>query len=151
MVDAPATNLKRPMPASSKRGPNFPGLPTGAIPSRAPLSSLNVIHQRQLAAGGERAHFGEGATIEHARDGVARGDHDQPDRAGFKVAAIVAGSIRRDRSAGDRGQRAIEGAHDRANSNLVRGTGERIAAALALLRVNEAGVAQLCQNVIEKL
>jgi hypothetical protein len=99
---APATNLKRPMPASCKRGPNCPGLPTGAIPSRAPLSSLNVIHQRQLAAGGERAHFGEGATIEHARDRVARGDHDQPDRAGFEVAAIVARSIRRDRSAGDR-------------------------------------------------
>jgi serine/threonine protein kinase len=99
---APATNLKRPMRASCKRGPNCPRRPTGAIPQPSPASSLNVIHQRQLAAGGERAHFGEGATIEHARDRVARGDHDQPDRAGFEVAAIVAGSIRRDRSAGDR-------------------------------------------------
>ena len=99
---APATNFKRPMPASCERGPYRPGRRAGAIPSPAPLSSLNVIHQRQLAAGGERAHFGEGATIEHARDRVARGDHDQADRAGFEVAAIVAGSIRGDRSAGDR-------------------------------------------------
>jgi len=63
---------------------------------------LNVIHQRQFAARRERAHFGEGATIEHARNRVPCGDHGEPDRAGLEVGAIVAGPIGGDRCAGDR-------------------------------------------------
>ena len=71
-------------------------------PVEPPLSSLNVIHQRQFVAGGEGAHVGQGAAVEDARNRLASRDHDDPDRAGLEVRAIVARSVRRDRSAGDR-------------------------------------------------
>ena len=85
-VAGPRNQLQTPYAGVVQTGPYCPGRPTGAIPSRAPLSSLNVIHQRQFVAGGERAHFGEGAAVEDARNRVASGDHDDPDRAGLEVA-----------------------------------------------------------------
>ena len=60
---------------------------------------LYVIHLSQVASRGEPAHFREGEVIEHVGDGVASGDHDQADRTGFEIAAIVARSKCRDGSA----------------------------------------------------
>ena len=49
-----------------------------------------MIHWSQIARGGEPPHFREGEVIEYVCDGVACGDHNQTDRAGFEVVAIVA-------------------------------------------------------------
>ena len=87
-------------------------------PERA--DGLNVIHGHALVRGRTRAHLGERAMIEDVRDRVSRFDHDQSDRAGFEIAAIVARSKCGDRSARNGGQRAIESAHDRAHPDLMR-------------------------------
>ncbi len=111
---------------------------------------LYVIHLSQVARSGEPAHFRKGEVIEHVRDGVACGDHDQADRAGFEVAAIVARSICRYGSARNRREGTVEGAHDRANSNLGGWTGKRVPAPLALVGKNKTGVTQLGQDLIEE-
>src|SRR5579871_5032351 len=118
---------------------------------RATRCPLYVVHQRKLFTRRESAHIGEGLAIEHVRDRVPRGDHGEPDRACLEVGAIVARPIGGHRRAGDRGQGTVKGAHDCADPNLMRRAGERVAAALSLLGVDEAGVTQLCQNVVEKL
>jgi hypothetical protein len=84
--------------------------------SRRP--ALYVVHQRTLIRGRARAHFGERAAVEHVGDGIARFDHDQADRAGFEIAAILARSKGGDRSARNWRQRTIKGAHDRADPDL---------------------------------
>ena len=112
---------------------------------------LYVVHQHPIVSGRARAHFGKRAAIEHVRDGVARFDHDEADRAGFEIAAIIAGPKSRDRSAGNRGQRTIEGAYDRSDRDLMGRAGESISAALPLLGVDETRVAQFAQDVIQEL
>ena len=52
---------------------------------------------------------------------------------------------------GIRRERTIEGAHDRADADLMGRARERVSAALAFLGVNEAGVPELGQNMVEEL
>src|SRR5208282_846005 len=84
----------------------------GAAPARRLVEAtdprLYVIHLSQVARSGEPAHFRKGEVIEHVRDGVACGDHDQADGAGFEVAAIVARSICRYGSARNRREGTVE-------------------------------------------
>jgi hypothetical protein len=87
-----------------------------------------------------RAHPGERATIKHVRDGVARFDHNQADRTGLKISAIVARSERGDRRAGKGGQRTIESAHDRANPDFMSRARESVATPFAFLGVDEARI-----------
>ena len=113
--------------------------------------NLNVIHFREVAWIGQHSHLCERAIVEHVGDGVAGFDHDQPDRAGFQIGAVVAWAKGGDRSAGDRRKRAIQRPDDRAHSDLVRRTSQRVSTAFPLLGIDEAGTAQLGQNMIEKL
>jgi hypothetical protein len=112
---------------------------------------LNVVHPHPIIGGRARAHVGKRAAIEHIRNGVAGVDHDQADRAGFEIAAIVAGPESGDRSAWDWGQRTVEDAHDCADWYLMRQPREGVSPALPLLRVDEAGVPEFGQDMIEKL
>src|ERR1700761_4109620 len=104
-----------------------------AVISSATRSDLNMVHQRSIPGGRTSAHFGERGPIEDVRDGVARFDHDEADRAGFQIAAIVAGSERSDRGARYGGERAVERAHDRSDPYLMGRARQRVSAALALL------------------
>ena len=87
-----------------------------------------------------RAHPGERATIKHVPDGVVRFDHNQADRTGLKISAIVARSERGDRRAGKGGQRTIESAHDRANPDFMSRARESVAIPFAFLGVDEARI-----------
>ena len=56
-----------------------------------------------------------------------------------------------DGGAGNRRERSVENAHDGADADLVRRPGERVAAALALLGIDQSRVPQLGQYVVEEL
>ena len=67
---------------------------SGALGPAAPFP-LDVIHLRELGRVAQSAQFGERAIVEDVGDGVARLDHDQPDRAGLEVGAVLARAGRR--------------------------------------------------------
>ena len=71
----------------------------GALAASRTEPWLYVVHQHPVISGRARAHLGKRAAIKHVGDGVARVDHDEADRAGFEVPAIVTGPERGDRSA----------------------------------------------------
>jgi len=103
------------------------------------LSGLDGVRRLQIRGIGQHAHFGESAIVEHVGDRIARFDHDQPNGAGLQVAAIGAGPKGGDGSAGNRRERPVESAHDRADPDVRRRPGERIAAAFPLLGIDEPG------------
>jgi hypothetical protein len=110
-----------------------------------------LVHQRPILGRRARAHFGKRAVIEHARDGIAGFDHDEADRARLEIAAILAGSKSGHRSARNGSQGTIEGTHNCAHTNLMRRSCESVASAFAFLGVNETGVSEVGQNMIQKL
>ena len=89
--------------------------------------------------------------VEHIGDGVAGLEHDEAHRTGQEIGAILAGAIGCHRSAGKRRERAVENPHDRADPDLVRRLGKGVAAALALLGIDETAVAQFGQDMVEEL
>ena len=120
-------------------------------PNVIPSRGSDVIHEHPIVSGRSRAHLGKRGVIEHARNGVARFNHDDTNGAGFEVVAIVAGSKRSDRGARDWRQRTIEGAHNRAHADFVGGASQCISSAFALLGIDETRVSQRGQDMIEKL
>lgn len=84
------------------------------------------------------------------RDGVARLNHHETDRAFPQISAVVASAIAGDRSAPDRRQRAVENAHDIADADLIEGPSKGIAAPLAMFGIDEPGAPQFGQYLIEK-
>src|SRR6185437_1459807 len=73
------------------------------------------------------------------------------DRAGGEGGAILARAKRGDRGAGNGSEGTVEGAHDRADRDLVGRARESVPAALALLGVDETGVPEFGQDMIEEL
>src|SRR6185312_13530991 len=115
------------------------------------IRGLDVVHCYPVIGERAGAHFGERATVENVGDGVARVDHHEADRAGGEVGAILARAKRGDRGAGNGSERPVEGAHDRADGDLLGRARESVPAALALLGVDETGVPEFGQDMIEEL
>ena len=90
----------------------------------------------------------QGPIVQNVRDGVPGLDHDESNGAGPQVATIGASSKGGDGGAGEWSQWAIEHPHDRADSDLIRRPGQRVAAAFALLGVDEACAPQLRQDLV---
>ncbi len=98
-----------------------------------------------------RQHVRDGQCVQHLRHRVAHLGHGQPHGAGLDVLAVTARLISGAAGAADRRQRPVEGADHIADLDRGGLAGQRIAAAGTFLAVNEAGIAQVAQDGVEKL
>ncbi len=99
------------------------------VATRPTRSASDMIHCGQFGRVGQSPQFRERPIVEHMGDGVAGLDHDLPDCATFEVATVLARPVGGDRGAGDGRERPVENANDIADADLVRRTGQGVAAA----------------------
>jgi hypothetical protein len=109
-----------------------------------------VIHIRELPGVGSSAQLSQGSIVQHGCDGVSGLNHDQTNRASAQVVAIGARTESGDGGAGDGSERAIKNPDDRSDSDIVRGTGKRVAAPSPFFRIDKPGMPQLGQDMIEE-
>lgn len=95
------------------------------------------------------AHGGEAAIIQHFGDCLPHLQHHVADLAG-RLVAILAALILRAAGARDWRQRPVKHAHDMADLDFGGRPGKAVAAFLAFAALDEAGIAQLAQDGVEK-
>src|SRR5581483_2915235 len=95
-------------------------------------------------------HVGEGGAVEDARGRIAHVLHHHADAAGAFVATVLAADIGELADAANRGEGAFGIAKNFTEGDLARRAAEEIAAALALLALENPAIAQFEENQFEE-
>ena len=93
--------------------------------------------------------MGEAVTIENVGDGVAHIEHEKTEAAVFLVRAGTFG-VGRMAHTSDRRERAVDETHDLAHGDVFRRLREEESTVLAALAINDAGLAELNENLLQK-